>query len=256
MRKHFKTRFPEANVNRLHEDVATDTFFSDTPSLDDGLPFHGGCKMVQIFTGTTSHLTEAVAMDGKSKFPDTIKEFIRRCGAPDGLISDKAWEQTSKTIIDILRHYNIGHHHKSEAHQQNQNPAECRIQDIKRTVDATMDRTNSPAFLWLLCLLFVVGLFNHVAVQAIGDTCLITKATGQKVDVSKYLVFHWLEPVYYHQQHEATFPSTGSEKSGWYVGPAEDTGDVLTHQILDAESLKVVCRSNVRSAKDPNNPNL
>jgi hypothetical protein len=36
-RKHFRSRFPAANVNRLNEVVATDTYFSDTPSLDVGI---------------------------------------------------------------------------------------------------------------------------------------------------------------------------------------------------------------------------
>jgi hypothetical protein len=46
MRKHFKTRFPAANVNRLDETVATDTFFADAPAHDDGIMGHGGATMV------------------------------------------------------------------------------------------------------------------------------------------------------------------------------------------------------------------
>ena len=33
LQKHYKTRFPAANVDRLNEDVATDTLFSNTPAL-------------------------------------------------------------------------------------------------------------------------------------------------------------------------------------------------------------------------------
>ena len=42
LRKYFKSRFPAANVNRLNEVVATDTYLSDTPALDDGIMGHGG----------------------------------------------------------------------------------------------------------------------------------------------------------------------------------------------------------------------
>jgi hypothetical protein len=42
MRKHYKSRFPAANVSRFIEVVATDTYFSDTPALDVGLLGHGG----------------------------------------------------------------------------------------------------------------------------------------------------------------------------------------------------------------------
>ena len=51
LKKHYKTRFPAANVSRLNEDFATDTLFSDVPAHDDGIPGHGGCKMVQIYVG-------------------------------------------------------------------------------------------------------------------------------------------------------------------------------------------------------------
>ena len=53
-RKHFKSRYPGANVPRLNEWVATDTFFNDTPAMDDGVPGHGGCTMLQVFYGLTS----------------------------------------------------------------------------------------------------------------------------------------------------------------------------------------------------------
>ena len=41
MHCHYKTRFPAANVPHWNEDVATDTFFSDMPAHDDGIPGHG-----------------------------------------------------------------------------------------------------------------------------------------------------------------------------------------------------------------------
>jgi hypothetical protein len=44
-RKHCHTRWPAANVDRWNEDVATDTFFSDTPAHDDGIFGHSGCTM-------------------------------------------------------------------------------------------------------------------------------------------------------------------------------------------------------------------
>ena len=50
MRRHFKSRFPAANVSRLNEIVATDTFFSEVEALDDGIPGYGGCTMVQLLS--------------------------------------------------------------------------------------------------------------------------------------------------------------------------------------------------------------
>ena len=42
MRRHFKSRFPDANVRRLTEPVTTDTFFADVPAHDDGIRGHWG----------------------------------------------------------------------------------------------------------------------------------------------------------------------------------------------------------------------
>ena len=79
------------------------------------------------------------------------------------MFSDNAKEQTSAKVKDILRHYNIRAHHKSKTYQQNQNPAESRIQDIKNTTNNVMDHTNTPAYCWLLCTLFVIRLFNYLS---------------------------------------------------------------------------------------------
>ena len=60
--------------------------------------------MVQVSIGVTSKLTEILPINTKDKFPDTLKDFIRKWGAMDTFMSDNAWEQTSKKVIDILRH--------------------------------------------------------------------------------------------------------------------------------------------------------
>jgi hypothetical protein len=53
---HFKSWFPAVNVPRLHENVATDTFFSDVPDHDGGILGHGGATMVQVYCGKDSQL--------------------------------------------------------------------------------------------------------------------------------------------------------------------------------------------------------
>ena len=78
LQRHFKTRFPAANVSRWNEDVATDTFFSDVPAHDDGIPGHGGCQMVQLYSGIESLFTAIYPMYQKSKFPQTLQDLIRQ----------------------------------------------------------------------------------------------------------------------------------------------------------------------------------
>jgi hypothetical protein len=58
LRKHFKCRFPAANVSRLNEVVATDTFFFDIPALDDGIVGHGGTTMLKFYVVSVACLLQ------------------------------------------------------------------------------------------------------------------------------------------------------------------------------------------------------
>ena len=57
MRWQFKSRFPGANIPRHDETITTDTIFSDTPALDDGIAGHGGRTMLQFYCGCTSEFS-------------------------------------------------------------------------------------------------------------------------------------------------------------------------------------------------------
>jgi hypothetical protein len=127
MRKHFKTRFPAANVNRLNETVATDTFFADTPTHDDDIMGHGGATMVQLYAGKMSQYTRVFPMQCASQMPGTLVDFIRQVGAPNVLFSDNAKVQMVAKVRNILHHYSIGDQ-QSEPHHQHQNYTERRIQ--------------------------------------------------------------------------------------------------------------------------------
>ena len=164
MRKHYRSRFPAANVNRLHDTVATDRLFSDTPAHDDGITGHGGATMVQVYVGAETRLTEAYPMSSENQMAGTLQEFIQKHGAPDVLMSDNAKAEIGNKVLDILRNYHIADH-QSEPHYQNQNPAERRIQDIKRTTNNVMDRTG-----WDTCqVLAHLHLVCHHVVQPSGS---------------------------------------------------------------------------------------
>ena len=80
------------------------------------------------------------------------------------------------------------------------------------------------------------------------------KATGQRPDISKFIVFHFNELVLYAVDN--VFPSASPEKEGFYMGPAEHAGDILTHLILTKDTEQVITRSAVRKATDAQNLNL
>ncbi len=88
---HFKSRFPAANVPRLHETVVTDTFFLDVHA-------HGGATMVQVYCGKDYQLTRGYPMTSEHDMYHTLEDFIRQEGAPDALLSDNAKAQIGKNV--------------------------------------------------------------------------------------------------------------------------------------------------------------
>ena len=129
MRKHFRSRFPAANVRRLPEWYSTDTFISDVPAHDDGIPRHGGCRLVQIYGGLDSELLAGYPMSSEAELPTTLKDFIRDYGAMEGLKSDNTKSETSFKMKDLFHMYIIKDK-QSEPHYQHPNPIERCIQDL------------------------------------------------------------------------------------------------------------------------------
>ena len=107
MQKHFRSRFPAANVRWLLEWYSMDTFFSDIPATDDGIPGHSGCTMVQIYGGLDSELLSGHPMSSESSLPDMLRDFIHEYGTMEGLKSDNAKSETSFAMKDIFCMYTI-----------------------------------------------------------------------------------------------------------------------------------------------------
>ena len=244
MRQHIKSRFPAANVPRLDEDYAMDTMFSDTPALDDGIMGHGGATMLQLYTGRTSNFTAGYPMKNENQIRFTVQDFIRDWGAPKRLINDQAKAEIGKSVTEILRHYAIGWWY-SEAGQQQQNKAENKMGTVKNMMRASMDRFGIPACCWLLVVLYLIGLLNHLA-GADGSQPPQSRVTGQVTDISPYMNFHLYELVYF--AADDSFPSRTPERLGWWFGPEPNVGDVLTYRILDCQTKNLVFRSHVRPA--------
>ena len=117
-----------------------------------------------------------------------------------------------------------------------------------------LDRTGSPAYTWLLALMYICFILNHAYNSSIQGIPL-QKATGSTPDISPLLRFHWWQPVYY-KEDDSDFPSDSPEKRGHFVGIAENVGHAMTFKILTDDTHKVISRSNVRSADNPSSLNL
>ena len=165
MKKHLKSRNPALNIHRRHEAVATDTVFSDTPPVDNGV------KQAHVFVGRDTLVADAYPMKSGKQFVNTVEDNIRRRGAMDKLLSDSAKPDISNKVMDILRAYHISNWH-SEPYHQNQNPAEWRYRTIKSRTNTVMNRSGAPANCWLLCLIYVCYLLSHIACTAIDGKIL------------------------------------------------------------------------------------
>jgi hypothetical protein len=196
LRKHFKSRLPAANVRRLIEVVATNTYFSDTPALDNGIMGHGGTKIVQLFCGCSSLLTAVYPMRRENNIAGTLEDFISHYGAPDALFSDNAKSQIGRAVQEILCMYAIKDF-QCEPHNQHQNYTEQRIQEVKKHSNTLLDCSGSPHSLWLLCVQHVVYILNRLSTEGLQWKTPLEAATGQQPDFSAILAFHWYEPVYF-----------------------------------------------------------
>ena len=229
-RKHFKSRFPGANVPRLNEWVATDTFFHDVPAADDGIPGHAGSTMMQLYLGISSGAPFGYPMKSEKQVPDTFEDYVRKVGAPVGLMSDNAKSELHGRTKDLLRMYSIDDQ-QSEPHYQHQNPAERKIQDIKRMMNSIMDRVGCPPKWWLLAAIFTLQLMLYIP-NSNGDIPLAV-ITGQMPDVSKFTHFHFWQEVF------VATAEGGKEELARWCYPAVNVGDELTYMVLleDCEPL-------------------
>ena len=241
-RKHYKSRFPSANVSRRNETVATDTMYSDTPAIGNG------AKACQVYVGRSSLVTDIYPMMTDKYFFKTLEDCIRQRGAPEVLMSDNAKAQTGKKVQDITRMYRTKHV-TCEPHHQHQNFAENRIGTLKDMTNNVMDRSGCPPSCWLLALMYVTLLLNHLAHQSLNWRTPLEALTGQTPDISAFLEFEFFQPVYFAADNK--FPSQSPEQKGRWVGIAESTGDVLTYKILTDDTQEIIHRSAVRPAGDP-----
>ena len=111
-----------------------------------------------------------------------------------------------------------------------------------------MNRSGAPANCWLLCLIYVCYLLNHIACSALAGKIPLLALTGITPDISIILLFTFYQPVFYatSDQH---FPSESEERAGSWVGLGEHCGDAMTHKLLDHDTQKINYRSAVRPKK-------
>ena len=247
LRRHYKSRIAGANVPRLQETFSTDTMFASTPGI-------GGELCCQLFVGNKSSLTAVYGMKRESEGIEALHQFVTDWGAPNVIRRDNSKMQNSKAWKAFERKMQIKSE-TSEPENQQQNPAERRIQTIKANVNQIMDKTNCPDEMWFECMTYIASILNMIAMERLGGRNAIEVALGHSVDISAYIQYEWWEPLYFLNYEDPSFPNS-REKFGRFCGVAENCGDLLTFKIYVPDTHTIINRSVVRSAKDDKgNPN-
>ena len=94
-----------------------------------------------------------------------------------------------------------------------------------------MNRSGAPANCWLLCLIYVCYLLNHIACS--GKIPLLA-LTGITPVISIILLFTFYQPVFY-ATYDQYFPSESEERACYWVGFGEHCGDAMTN---DSQNLR------------------
>jgi hypothetical protein len=238
------------NVHRHEEALATNTVYFDVPAVDSGV------TIAQLFVGLTSTVCDVYPLKTKKAFVNNLQDVIRRRGAPSKLSSDRAQVEISGRVKDILRSLIIGDW-QSEPHQQHQNPAECKYQDVKRMANTIMDRIGLPPQAWLLALMCVCFVLNFTASASLNwhtPMEILTGSTPVPHQISALFSAIWWETVYF-KLDDASFPSDLRERHGRFVGISEHVGHAMTYMILTDDTQKSIHQSNVQTDLDPLSPN-
>ena len=240
--------FPALNVPRRNEPVATDTIFSDTPSIN------GGYTSAQLFVGCLSRFAVIYSMKTDSEFVHRLQDEIRKRGAMDKLISDRAQLEISNKVKDILRHLCIDDW-QSEPHFQHQNAAERRYRDIKRGTNRVLNMTGAPPETWLLCMQYVCFILNRTSLRSLNYKTPFERLHGQTPDISMIYRFQFWESVYF-SRTDNHFPSQSDECAARFVGFSENVGHQMTYILLNSETQRIIYRSRIRAARHGENLRL
>ncbi|MGH3055170.1 MAG: hypothetical protein ACRDL7_09360, partial [Gaiellaceae bacterium] len=242
LRRHIKARLPHMGLVRLQEPVSMDTVF---PSKTEILKDYNGNTCAQVFVGLESNYIFTVLMKAERDGPGALQDFIRYVGCPSRLHNDRAKMQLNEKIKQICRDAYIPQS-TTEAYHPWQNPAERRVQEIKKVADYFLDMSSAPIKAWGHALLHAVWCLNRIAIDSLGYITPYEYLIGETPDLS-ILQFEFWEPLLY-LDPLSRFPQP-SEKGGRFLGIAEYVGDSMTYWILP-ENEQSIARSCVRAVDD------
>lgn len=206
-RQHRKKRLPPLHPRRLPGVTATDTFFSSVKSIRNH-------TCVQLFVHVPSDYLFVRCMQRERHSHGAFQDFIREMGAPNVIVSDNSktqtgndWRKTSRLFVIKQRTF--------APHNQQQNKAERRIQDVKHKVMYAMYQSKAPLEFWCYALIFIVDCLNHIAKKPLGWRTSEELLNGDTPDISPFRFKFWERIEYY--EPTARYPES-PWREGNFVG--------------------------------------
>ena len=239
------TQYPACNVHRRHENVATDTVFCDVTAW-------GGHTSAQVFVGRTSKYISIYGCSTDAEFVNTLNDEIRKRGAMDTIISDRAQAEVSNRVKSILRAYAIKDW-QSEPHFQHQNYCERMYQEIKKFSNWVMNNSGAPLEAWLHIMEYVAFILNRCARRTLGWRTPYEALCGQTPDISILLHFEfWEQCLIKNYQDKGTgFPSKSNEILVRFIGYSLSVGHNVTFKVYNEATKSLLYRSCVKKIKGP-----
>ena len=108
-----------------------------------------------------------------------------------------------------------------------------------------MNRSDAPANCWLLCMIYVCYILNHIACGALNGSIPLLVSSGIIPDITIMLLYTLYQLVFYATHHQR-FPSESEERAAFWVGLGEHCGDTMTHKLLDKITQKIIYGSALR----------
>ena len=91
-----------------------------------------------------------------------FQDRFREHGIPINIWSGGAQEDFMGGVLKLIHAYGLGRN-QSDAHKQNQNPEERRIQEIKGTSRNVLDHSDTPSWSWIICMVYAVAILGCIA---------------------------------------------------------------------------------------------
>ena len=117
-----------------------------------------------------------------------------------------------------------------------------------------MDCTGTPSKWWLLCMMYVIYILDHIALASLNWQNPIFKAFGISTDIPPLCLYTWWEPVYYYDP-DIPFPES-HEKHGRFAGFVDDLGDDFCFKVITVDTEEIIYQSVLCSALDDGNKSL